>query len=241
MLTPVEIQSKTFKSGGLGYDKKDVDAFMREAYRSFETLYRENMELKDKVSVLNEGIQYYKSIEKTLQKALVLAEKTAEETRNAANQDAKRIEKEAAAKANIMLADAKNELDSLHNQTVALIQQYEKYKAQFKSLAAAQIDILNSDAYSINVAHLDAFVSDNSLVKGANDLIKGQKSNKKNAERKADDAEVTELTSDTKKNNTIIENPSKKSADDDFDDFDFSDIEIAGQEEFDFMNSEDDE
>ena len=29
MLTPVEIQSKTFKSGGLGYDKKDVDAFMQ--------------------------------------------------------------------------------------------------------------------------------------------------------------------------------------------------------------------
>ena len=26
MLTPVEIQNRAFKSGGLGYDKKDVDA-----------------------------------------------------------------------------------------------------------------------------------------------------------------------------------------------------------------------
>lgn len=241
MLTPVEIQSKTFKSGGLGYDKKDVDAFMRETYRSFETLYRENMELKDKVSVLNEGIQYYKSIEKTLQKALVLAEKTAEETRNAATQDAKRIEKEAAAKANIMLADAKNELEALHNQTVALIQQYEKYKAQFKSLAAAQLDILNSDAYSINVARLDAFISDNSLVKGANDYIKDQKKNKGNSERKNDDSEVTEIVSDNRKNNSVIEKSSRNSGEDEFDDFDFSDIEIAGQEEFDFMNSQDDE
>ena len=65
MLTPVEIQAKTFKSGGLGYDKKDVESFMREVTRSYEILYRENMELKDKVAVLNEGIQYYKSIEKT--------------------------------------------------------------------------------------------------------------------------------------------------------------------------------
>ena len=30
MITPIEIQSKTFKSGGLGYDKRDVDTFLRE-------------------------------------------------------------------------------------------------------------------------------------------------------------------------------------------------------------------
>ena len=30
MLTPIELQNKSFKSGGLGYDKKDVDQFFRE-------------------------------------------------------------------------------------------------------------------------------------------------------------------------------------------------------------------
>lgn len=160
MLTPVEIQAKTFKSGGLGYDKKDVESFMREVTRSYEILYRENMELKDKVAVLNEGIQYYKSIEKTLQKALVLAEKTAETTKEAANKDAKRIEKEAKVKANILLADAKNELENLHNKTIALLQQYEKYKAQFKNLAQAQIDLLETDAFNINIQKLDVFISE---------------------------------------------------------------------------------
>ncbi len=160
MLTPVEIQAKTFKSGGLGYDKKDVESFMREVTRSYEILYRENMELKDKVAVLNEGIQYYKSIEKTLQKALVLAEKTAETTKEAANKDAKRIEKEAKVKANILLADAKNELENLHNKTIALLQQYEKYKAQFKNLAQAQIDLIETDAFNINIQKLDVFISE---------------------------------------------------------------------------------
>ena len=139
MLTPVEIQGKTFKSGGLGYDKKDVEAFFREVSKNYETLYRENMELKDKVTNLSEGIQYYKSIEKTIQKALVLAEKTAETTKEAANKEAKQIEKEARIKADLLLADSKNELENIHNRTVALIQQYEKYKAQFKNLARAQI------------------------------------------------------------------------------------------------------
>ena len=158
MLTPVEMQGKSFKSGGLGYDKKDVDGFMREVNRNYEMMYRENMELKDRVSVLNEGIQYYKSIEKTLQKALVLAEKTAETTKEAANKEAKQIEKEARMKAENILADAKAELQSVHNKTIALLQQYEKYKAQFKNLAKAQIETLESDAFSINVTRIDTFV-----------------------------------------------------------------------------------
>ena len=56
MLTPVEIQNRVFKSGGLGYDKKDVDSFMKEIADSYELLYREKMELADKVNVLNNDI-----------------------------------------------------------------------------------------------------------------------------------------------------------------------------------------
>ncbi len=155
MLTPVEVQSKVFKSGGLGYDKKDVENFRAEVLRSYEDIYRENMELKDKVSVLNEGIQYYKTIEKTLQKALMLAEKTAEETRANAAKEAKRIEQEARTKASIIVADARNELSSLNRQTTELIRQYEKYRAEFKHLASAQVELINSKAYDLDIKHFD--------------------------------------------------------------------------------------
>ncbi len=158
MITPIEIQSKTFKSGGLGYDKKDVDGFFREVLRSYEQIYRENMELNDKVAVLTEGIQYYKTIEKTLQKALVLAEKTAEDTKAAALEKAKAIEKEANTRSQLIVADAKNELEHIHNQTIQLIQQYEKYKQQFKHLALAQMELIESECFDINVARLDAFI-----------------------------------------------------------------------------------
>ncbi|MBO5197549.1 MAG: DivIVA domain-containing protein [Lachnospiraceae bacterium] len=157
MLTPIEIQSRTFKSG-LGYDKKEVDMFLHEILESYESMYRDNMELKDKLNTLNEGIQYYKTIEKTLQKALVLAQKTAEDTKASAQQKAKLIEKEAENKAQEILADAKNELHNLHVKTMQLIQQYDMYKAQFRNLAAAQIDILESESFQVHVANLDAFL-----------------------------------------------------------------------------------
>lgn len=154
MLTPVEIQNRMFKSGGLGYDKKDVDSFMKEISDSYEELYREKMELTDKVNVLNEGLQYYKTIEKTMQKALILAEKTADETKAAAQKTARQIEDEAITKSQLIVSDAKRELERLHQQTVQLLQQYETYKAQFKSLAAAQIQLLESESFQINLASL---------------------------------------------------------------------------------------
>lgn len=154
MLTPVEIQNRMFKSGGLGYDKKDVDGFMKEISDSYEELYREKMELTDKVNVLNEGLQYYKTIEKTMQKALILAEKTADETKAAAQKTARQIEDEAITKSQLIVSDAKRELERLHQQTVQLLQQYETYKAQFKSLAAAQIQLLESESFQINIASL---------------------------------------------------------------------------------------
>ena len=120
MITPIEIQNKSFKSGGLGYEKRDVDQFMKELLSSYEAIYRENVDMKDKINTLTDALQQYKYIEKTLQKALVLAEKTAEDTKQLAQKEAKRIEKEAQLKYQIVLGDAKNELNKIHKQTMKL-------------------------------------------------------------------------------------------------------------------------
>lgn len=154
MLTPVEIQNRAFKSGGLGYDKKDVDAFMKEIVESYEALYRDKMELADKVSVLNDALQNYKTIEKTMQKALILAQKTAEETQETALRNAHAIEKEALTKSEIIVSDARHELERIHQKTVQLCQQYEKYKLQFKNLAAAQIELLETESFQIHMMNL---------------------------------------------------------------------------------------
>ena len=45
MITPIELSSKVFNKSGLGYDRKDVDGFMKEVVSSYESLYKENVEL----------------------------------------------------------------------------------------------------------------------------------------------------------------------------------------------------
>ncbi len=151
MLTPVEIQNKVFKSGGLGYDKKEEDSFMKEIVDSYEMLYREKVELSDKVNVLNDAVQNYKTMEKTMQKALILAQKTAEDTQEAALKKAHAIEKEAMTKAELLVGDAKREFELVHQRTIQLLQQYEKYKLQFKNLATAQIELLETESFQISI------------------------------------------------------------------------------------------
>lgn len=157
MLTPIDVQAKTFKSG-MGYSKADVDSFLTNLYGDYAALYKDNMELKNKVGLLNESLSRYKDIEKSLQKALVLAETTSEETIASAKTNAAVIEQEARVKAEAIVADAKQELENIRATTVELLQKYEAYKSQYKALAASQLELLNSKAFDIELAKVDALV-----------------------------------------------------------------------------------
>ncbi len=148
MLTPIDIQSKVFRSSGMGYQKADVDAFFSTVFSSYEELYKENNELKEKISAMADNLNHYKEIEKALQKALVLAETTAEETVVSAKKNATVIEQEAVLKAQSIVADAKVEMEHIQNQMGELVRSYDQYKAQYRALAQAQIEFLNSEAFN---------------------------------------------------------------------------------------------
>ena len=156
MLTPVEIQNKVFRAVGLGYDKNDVNAFVQDVLDSYEEIYRDKVELEDKVSELEEALTHYRTIEKTMQKALILAEKTAEETKASAIENARQIENDAVTKSQIILSDARRELEKINQQIINMNQTFEAYKINFKNLANAQIELINSESYNISGALLNA-------------------------------------------------------------------------------------
>lgn len=159
MLTPIELHNAEHKTGR-GYSRKEMDAFLEDVFDNYEKLYKENADLKDKLSQLSDGIQYYKAMESTLQKALVLAEKTSKDTIDAANAKAKdiidsanskasMIEKEANIKADKMVNDGLSKLDDINKQCLSLLQQYNQFRAQYKQIAVKQIELLDGDFYEI--------------------------------------------------------------------------------------------
>lgn len=182
MLTPIDIQNHSLKTAVRGYSKKETDDFLEEILKGYEELYKENRELKDKIASLSEGIQYYKQMETTLQKALVLAEKTSTETQEAAKSKADAMTSEAQAKADAILKEAQSEADAMRKEVQAysditkakanreledtrnhvrkLVQSYENYRLQFKKLAESQIEMLESEHYSIFAPELAEMLDD---------------------------------------------------------------------------------
>ncbi|MCI9050968.1 MAG: DivIVA domain-containing protein [Lachnospiraceae bacterium] len=148
MLTPIDIENKTFKTG-IGYDRKDVDAFLIELQESYEKIYKQNLEFREKIQKLSIALKNYKTIEKSLQKALVLAQKAAEETKETARVSAEAIETQAQAKAKDILADAKSDLEEIKLKTQALLSQYNVYKAQYRQILQTQLELLENDSFEI--------------------------------------------------------------------------------------------
>ena len=59
MITPVEVLGKELKRG-FGYKAVEVDEFLEDLAKDYEKVYKENNELREKVSALTENLSHYR-------------------------------------------------------------------------------------------------------------------------------------------------------------------------------------
>ncbi len=145
MLTPLDIENKKFKKTALGYSSQEVDQFLDEVTESYETLYKENIELKDKIGVLNEGIQHYKAIEETLKNTLMVAQTTSEDIKKNAFGKADNIIKEAELKASRIVAEANQEVMKIRYEYEELKKNYNVFRAKIESQLMSQLEIMRTN------------------------------------------------------------------------------------------------
>ena len=143
MLTPLEIENKTFSKQVVnGYSTNEVHEFMTSLLKDYEQLYKENIEYKDKIAMLNQGIQHYKSIEETLQNALIVAQGTAETVKQNAKAEADNILKQAEINANKSVDEIKKQIMEKEIQYGETKKQFDVYKAKMEALLISQLEIL---------------------------------------------------------------------------------------------------
>lgn len=148
MLTPAELQNKIYNTN---YDYRDnaMNEFMRDIQENYEQLYAKCVDFNSRIEQLNSSLQYYKGIENTLQNALFLAEKVSEEKLDEATQKAEKIESEALSKADDIIAGARNQLEDIKKKISDLQSEYEKYMNQYKSLVQGQLDLLETEPFTL--------------------------------------------------------------------------------------------
>lgn len=102
MLTPQEVSERAFPKASFGgYNMAQVDEFLDLLTADYTALYNENAVLKNKMKVLVEKVEEYRSTEEAMRKALMTAQRMADEMVQEAEKkrDAILQEAEAAAKA----------------------------------------------------------------------------------------------------------------------------------------------
>ena len=156
MLSLIELQRKKVEAKRKKYDKDEMDSYLELVYENYrelldqvKTLEAEKAELNQKVKKLSDGVQYYRSIETTLQKALILAEKTSKETKDAALLKAESIEKDANKRADEILRNAEGEYNKIKGKCVHLVQQFNQYKTRLIEAASAQLELVEGDEFDI--------------------------------------------------------------------------------------------
>ena len=142
MLTPLDIENKRFPTKFKGYDDTEVDDFLDQLTIDYEKLYKENAELRALVEESKKELEHYKSVEKTLQNTLMMAQTTAEDIKTNAQARAEQIIRDAQTEARKATDNITKEEFDIRRRTEELKRQFSVYKAKMEALLISQLELL---------------------------------------------------------------------------------------------------
>ncbi|MCX7992553.1 MAG: DivIVA domain-containing protein [Fimbriimonadales bacterium] len=116
-LTVLEIETKKFRKRLRGYDPVAVDAFLQEVAAHYEEVVTENHRMREELIGLRQEAERYKAMEDALKESLVLAQRSADETRSNAHKEAELIVREAQLKAEQTVREAEERVQRLLAET----------------------------------------------------------------------------------------------------------------------------
>ena len=180
MLTPVDLETTVFRRGFRGYQVREVQDFMARLLQDYERLYRENIEGKEKLESVESKLENYHQTEETLRNALLLAERTAGEVRQASQKQAELMLREAEHRADQVRVRVKDEIRMELERLASLKQQAEFFRIQFKNFLASLADLADRQL-NLDVTWEDLFKKSGEAVPAAESARPEQPKREENA------------------------------------------------------------
>lgn len=147
-LKPIDLENIALPTSFRGYDKAAVLQMLRRAGSEIETLLRRQQELENECERMRQRLAGFETQESTLKDALVLAQKTADETRAAAHKEAELIVESARQQAAEVQQEMRSRINDLRWELERLEIEKRKFLRQFRSLLEQQLQALG-DAQSL--------------------------------------------------------------------------------------------
>jgi len=125
-----------------GYSVEEVDDFLDEITVDYEKLYKENTELRAEIEKSKSDLERYKNIEQTLQNTLVIAQKTADDIKSNAQDEADNIIKNARSKMQDQVDELTKDLETRRREFTDTKKQFDIYRAKMEALLISQLELL---------------------------------------------------------------------------------------------------
>lgn len=146
-LTPLDIHNKEFARRIRGYDEDEVNEFLDQIIKDYESVIRENKELGNQLLTMQERLDHFSNIEETLSKTIIVAQEAADELKNNAKKEAQLIVKESEKNADRIINDALGKSRKIALEVEELKKQASIYRTRFRSLVEAQLELLKQDGW----------------------------------------------------------------------------------------------
>ena len=136
-VSPVDLRQAKFNTAMRGFDRTEVTAFLLEAADGYDQALRENERLRHDVLRLEASISQYRELEGSLKSTLMSAQKVADDMRENASQEAARILREAAGRADLMMQKAQARHEDVQREIDGLRMKRREAEANLESIIAA--------------------------------------------------------------------------------------------------------
>jgi cell division initiation protein len=133
-LTPLDIHHKEFRNALRGYNSEEVDDFLDEVADEFERLFKENIDLSEKLDAAAERIRSYGELEHTLQNTLVSAQTSAEDIVARARTESERLLRSSEQKAQEIVSSALEEKQHSQAEYARLQAAEDAFRSRFRRM-----------------------------------------------------------------------------------------------------------
>jgi cell division initiation protein len=143
-ITPLDIRKQEFRKAMRGLDAEEVYAFLSTVGDEYEAILNENKALRDRLLELDDKVQEYRTMEKTLRDTLLTAERVTVEAKDNARREANLIVKEAQIEAERALRDIKSQAMKLRQEVSQLRGQRESYLGRIRVIAESLLNFIQN-------------------------------------------------------------------------------------------------
>jgi cell division initiation protein len=148
----VDIQHKTFKKALQGYDRAEVDQFLDEVIESMEDETHARAALEAEIADLRDRVSHFKAMEESLHNTLLLAQRTADETKASAHKEADLIKAEARISIEREIASYAERAEEARRDMQRALEATEKARSELRSLLMTHMALLDRPNQPLSAA-----------------------------------------------------------------------------------------